>query len=195
MLSDLIKRNRSYRRFYENHKIDDNTLLSLIEFARLSPSPRNQQALKFILSNEFNKNKLIFETLAWAGALPDWKGPEKGEQPSAYIIILGDNSLIEKTAKSYHEVASGIVAQSILLAAAEKGLGGCMVAAVKRNVLRKSLKIDKHFEILMVIALGKPKENIVLEAINEAGDYNYWRDEEKNHYVPKRSLSDIIIDK
>ncbi len=193
MLHDLVKQNRSFRRFYENHFIDNETLLSLIELVRLSPSPRNQQALKFILSNEENKNKLIFDTLTWAGALSDWNGPEKGEQPSAYIIILGDNSIIEEKSKSYHEVSSGIVAQSILLGAVEKELGGCMVAAIKRNILRKSLNIDKHLEILLVIALGKPKENIILEEMPKNGNYNYWRDEQKNHYVPKRSLNDIII--
>jgi len=195
MLHDLVKQNRSFRRFYENHFIDNETLLALIELARLSPSPRNQQALKFILSNEENKNKLIFDTLSWAGALFDWNGPEKGEQPSAYIIILGDNSLIENGVKSYHEFSSGIVAQSILLGAVERKLGGCMVAAIKRNILRKSLNIDKHLEILMVIALGKPKENIILGAMPKSGNYNYWRDEQKNHHVPKRNLNDIIFDK
>lgn len=193
MLHDLIIKNRTYRRFYENQTVDIETLLSFVDFARLSASPRNQQALKFILSNEKNKNKLIFETLAWAGALPDWEGPEKGEQPSAYIVILGDNSIIDEKSKSYHEVASGIAAQSILLAAVEKELGGCMVAAIKRNILRKNLNIQHNFEILMVIALGKPKENIILEKMPENGNYNYWRDKQKNHHVPKRSLNDIII--
>lgn len=193
MLSDLINKNRSYRRFYENQKIDEKTLLSLVELARISPSPRNQQALKFIVSHSNCNNDLIFETLAWAGALLDWNGPEIGERPSAYIIILGDNSIIDEKSKSYNETASGIAAQSILLGAVEKELGGCMIAAIKRHVLRKNLNIHEKFEILMVIALGKPKETVILDDMPDNGNYNYWRDENKNHHVPKRSLNEIIV--
>lgn len=193
MLLDLIKQNRTYRKFHEAYFIDNENLSSFIELARLSPSPRNQQALKFILSNELITNNKIFNTLSWAGALPNWPGPEKGERPSAYIIILGDNTLITKGAKSYHEVASGIVAQSILIGAVEKKLGGCIIAAIKRKELRKILKIKEQYEILLVLALGKPKENIILEEITETGNYNYWRDKQNNHHVPKRSLSEIII--
>ena len=193
MLQELIKLNRSYRRFYEDEKLDNEILLSLTELARISPSPRNQQALKFILVNDAEKNAKIFPLLAWAAAIPDWEGPVKGERPAAYIIILGDNSVIEKGKKSYHEVASGIAAQSIMLGATEKGFGGCMIAAIKRKPLRKLLYLPEKFEILLVLALGKPKEKIIIEEMPENGDYDYWRDENMVHHVPKRSINEIIV--
>ncbi len=195
MLHDLIKQNRTYRRFYEDVKISSEDLLSFIELARLSSSPRNQQALKFYFSNTEDVNKDIFTTLAWAAALPNWHAPKKGERPSAYIIILGDNSLIKEGAKAYHEVASGIVAQSITLGASEKGFGTCMIAAIKRKPLRELINLPEHLEILLVIAIGKAKEEVILKKMPKNGDYNYWRDEKQNHYVPKRSLEKIVINK
>ncbi len=195
MLKELINLNRSYRRFYENQKISKETLVSLTEYARMSPSPRNQQALKFILKNDAEMNEKIFPLLGWAAAITDWKGPIKGERPAAYIIILGDNSVIEKGKKTYHEVASGIAAQSIMLGAAEKGIGGCMIAAIKKKPLRELLNLPEKFEILLVLALGKPKEKIIIEEMPENGSYDYWRDEDMIHHVPKRSLEEIIVKK
>lgn len=193
MLSKLILKNRSYRRFYQTVEIDEQSLLQFIDAARLSPSPRNQQALKYFYSNKSKTNQLIFETLSWAGALPDWNGPVEGERPSAYIIILADNKIIGHQSNSYIEAACGIAAQSVLLSAVEKKFGGCIIAAVKRNILQLNLNIPEHLEILLVIALGKPKEKIILDEMPEDNNYNYRRDENDNHHVPKRSLNEVII--
>jgi nitroreductase len=193
MLQKLIIKNRSYRRFFEMEKISKEELIECIDAARLSPSPRNQQALKFLIVNDPDQNSKLFSLTAWAGALSYWHGPEEGERPSAYIIILGDNSIVEHTKKSYHEVASGIAAQSIMLAAVEKGLGGCMIAALKRKQIRELLKIEKHYDILLVLAIGKPKEKVVIEEMPQSGNYNYWRDKKNVHHVPKRSLQEIIL--
>jgi len=193
MIKELITSNRSYRKFFQEIPVDKETLVSLVDLARLSPSPRNQQALKFMVINDPELNKKVFPLTAWAGAIADWEGPAEGEKPSAYILILGDNSIIEKNKKSYHEVASGIVAQSIMLGAVEKGFGGCMIAALKRKPLRELLAIDEKFEILLLLALGKPKEQVVLEKMPDNGCFDYWRDEENIHHVPKRSIDEIII--
>jgi len=189
MIKDLVKKNRSYRRFYEDFAIERNTLEELVDLARLSASAANRQPLKYILSCEKNKNDLIFPTLAWAGYLKDWPGPSEGERPSAYIVILNDTEIT----KNYW-CDPGIAVQSILLGATEKGLGGCIFTSVKRDVLRSSLKIEERYEILYVLAIGKPKEKVVLETVGPDGDIKYWRDNQRTHHVPKRPLKEIIID-
>ncbi len=189
MIKDLIKRNRTYRRFYEDFKIKRNALEELVDLARLSASAANRQPLKYILSYEKNKNDLIFPTLAWAGYLKDWLGPIEGEKPSAYIIMLYDTEIN----KNYW-CDPGIAAQSILLGATEKGLGGCIFTSVKRGELRSALKIDERYEILYVLAVGKPKEKVVLEKVGPEGDIKYWRDSQGVHHVPKRSLREIILE-
>jgi len=188
MLKDLILKNRSYRRFNQEETIELETLKELVDLARLSGSGANLQPLKYILSNDPQKNALIFEQLAWAGYLEDWQGPVEGERPSAYIILVGDTK-IRKSPYCDH----GIAAQSILLGAGEKGLGGCMIGSIQKKKLCQLLKIPDRFEILLVIALGKPIEKVVIETARN-GDIKYWRDENDIHHVPKRPLEEIILD-
>lgn len=187
MLMDLIQKNRSYRRFYEEEAISLDTLKELVALARLSATAANLQPLRFYLSNTPQTNDNIFETLGWAGYLKDWPGPEEGERPSAYIVILKD-----KRINKAPTIDEGIAAQSILLGAVEKGLGGCMLANVKRFKLKEVLMIDSEFDIQLVIALGKPKETVVVEDIKGNESIVYWRDSDSVHHVPKRSLDDIL---
>ncbi len=189
MIKDLILKNRSYRRFYQNEAISVQTLRELVDFARQSPSLGNQQPLKYILSCDPQKNAAIFKHLGWAAYLKDWHGPTEGEKPSAYIIVLGDKT-INPTINCDH----GIAVQSILLGATEIGLGGCILASIKRESLRQELSIDSEYEILLIVALGKPKETVVLEPLGPDGNFKYWRDEQGVHHVPKRSLDEIILD-
>jgi nitroreductase len=189
MIKDLIMKNRTYRRFYEEAAVELETLRGLVDLARLSASAANLQPLKYILSREPQKNALIFPHLGWAGYLEDWQGPPVGERPSAYIIILNDTRISLSCGCDH-----GIAAQSILLGATEKGLGGCMIGTVQRQKLSKALDIPIHYEILLVLALGKPKEQIVIEALDADDDIKYWRDSEGKHHVPKRKLDDIILD-
>jgi len=186
-IKDLIFKTRSCRRFNEEHQIDLKTLESLVGLARLSASGANRQPLKYLIFNSPADCEKVFPSLAWAGYLADWPGPEKGERPSGYIIILGD-----KTIADSFGVDHGIAAQSIMLGATEAGLGGCMISSVKREKLRNELKIPENFDILIVLALGKPVEKIIIDEIKN-GDVKYWRDSEKNHHVPKRPLTELII--
>jgi len=188
MLRDLILKNRSYRRFHEEVDIKLDTLRELVDLARLSASAGNAQPLKYILSCEPQTNSLIFPHLAWATFLKSRPGPGEGERPSAYIIILGDTEI-----SRFWEFDAGIAAQSIMLGATEKDLGGCIIANIDREELRKALGIPRRYEILLVVALGKPKEKVVIETVEAGGDTRYWRDSEGVHHVPKRRLDDIII--
>jgi nitroreductase len=188
MIRDLVLRNRSYRRFHEEVDIKLETLRELVDLALHSASAMNAQPLKYILSCDRQRNSLIFPHLVWATFLKTWPGPAEGERPSAYIIILGDKDI-----SRFWDYDAGIAAQSILLGATEKGLGGCMIANIRKEGLRKALNIPERYEILLVLALGKPKEEVVLETVGASGDTKYWRDSEEVHHVPKRPLDEIII--
>lgn len=188
MLKELILKNRSYRRFYQSERISKQQLTEWVDLARCSASARNAQSLKYILSTDEKLNAEIFEQLAWAGYLSYWKGPEEGERPSAYIVMLHDTLI-----SGNYLCDDGIAAQSILLGATEAGFGGCIIHSVNRNKLKEILKLSEQFEIIQVLALGKPKETVVLEEVKN-GDIKYWRDENQVHHVPKRSLDEIIIE-
>ncbi len=186
MLYDLVLKNRSYRRFDESVKISDATLSELCNLARLSSSAANRQTLKFRLVTAPDECEKVFQNTAWAGYIKDG-APKEGERPTAYIVILNDNSLFSNNA-----VDVGIAAEVILLGAAEKGLGGCMIASFKAQTLSEELSLPEGLEPKLVVALGKPVETVVIEDMKN-GDVKYWRDDEKVHHVPKRSLDEIIV--
>ena len=190
MIRDLVVKNRSYRRFHEESPVEYETLKDLVDLARHSASAANLQPLKYVLSCDPERNALIFSHLAWAAYLKDWSGPAKGERPSAYIVILGDKGICKSFGCDH-----GIAAQSIMLGASEKGLGGCMIGSIQRQGLHEALELSPEYEILLVLALGKPRETVVIEPLGSNGDIKYWRDSNGVHHVPKRSLNNIILER
>ena len=187
MLKNLILLNRSYRRFDQNVAISMDLLREMVDAARLSGSARNMQPLRYMLFNDPADCARIFPTLAWAGYMKDWPGPEEGERPTAYIVQLGD---LELTDDWWCD--DGIAAQSMLLTAVEQGFGGCIIGSVQREKLRSILSIPERYKIIQVFALGKPAEEVVIDKVSN-DDIKYWRDEQGVHHVPKRSLDELII--
>ena len=187
-VKDLMKANRSYRRFIQDEPVERKVLEELIKLARLSPSGQNIQPLKFFLSCRPDTNAMIFKHIGWAGYLKDWPGPDDGERPSGYILILGDTSI-----SPFFGCDHGIAAQSIRLGAIEVGLGSCIIASINRKELADLLQIPANLEILLAIAIGRPRETVVIDPVGPDGDIKYWRDTAHIHHVPKRSLAEIIV--
>lgn len=186
MVDELIRKNRSFRKFHEEEQVETEVLMELVNLARLSASAGNKQPLKYILVNDPPTTSRVFENLRWAAYLKGWPGPREGQRPPAYIVVLGDTRI----SKDFH-CDHGIAAQSILLGAVDRGLGGCIVGSINRDGLRDALFIKKQYEILLVIALGRPLEVVVLSESD--GDIKYWRDEKGVHHVPKRPLKELIL--
>ncbi|HOK23052.1 MAG TPA: nitroreductase family protein [Candidatus Hydrothermia bacterium] len=188
MVGDLILKNRSYRRYYEDHTVSLDTLLDLVDLARLSPSSMNLQPLRYILVNTPERCNLIFQNVTWAAYLRDWGGPSEGERPPAYIVMLTEKDLSQN-----YLIDAGIATQSILLGAVEKGLGGCVMGSLNKDRIRVLFNIPERYEVVYAIAIGKPKESVVIEEIDADGDIRYWRDEKGIHHVPKRRVKDIVL--
>lgn len=188
MFRDLVLRNRSYRRFDEATRLSFETLHELVDLARQTPSARNIQPLKYLLVSTPEACQQVFPLLGWAGYLPEWGGPQAGERPAAYVVIVGDKNITD-----HFSMDPGIAAQTLLLGAVDKGLGGCIIGSVQRDKLASVLDIPERFEILYVVALGKPVESVVIDTIEGDGDIKYWRDAQQVHHVPKRALKDLII--
>jgi len=185
---ELVLKTRSYRRFDQTAPVSLDTLRELVDLARQTASGANVQPLKYVLSADAATNARIFPHTRWAGYLTDWPGPAEGERPAAYIVILGDTALRQDFATDL-----GIAAQTIMLAATERGLGGCMIASLDRDPLREALGIPEALKILLVLALGKPAETVVLEPVGPGGNIRYYRDQDGVHHVPKRALEQIIV--
>lgn len=188
MLMELVLKNRSYRRFDASYKLDANTLTDLIELARICPSAANLQNLRYLPVWQKDLCEAVFPSLRWAGYLRYWDGPEPHERPTGYIFIVCP---CETT--KFHHTDAGIAAQTMLLGAVEKGLGGCMIASLDRDALKQTLHLPSGLDICLALALGKPAEEVVIEEVVDPDDIEYWRDDEGVHHVPKRSLQDLIL--
>lgn len=186
MIQELAQKNRSYRRFYQEKEIDWTLLTELVDIGRLTPSAANRQPIRYRLVCEPQENEKVYACLGWAGYYKDWPGPVEGEKPSGYILMVTP----EHVSAEWDE---GIAGQTILLAAVEKGLGGCFIGNIQREKLAAALNLPQGYKIDLCLALGYPKEQVVLEEISGEGDYKYYRDENSTQHVPKKRLTDILI--
>lgn len=191
MFKDLVKVNRSYRGYDESRRITREELLEMVDCARLTASSVNQQPLRYYLAWEKEEVDKIQGMTKWARQLPQMELPHKGMCPTAFIVICQDLRVSDSMARFQKDV--GIAAQTILLAATEMGLGGCMIGNFGAGTVRQGLELPEHLAPMLIVALGKPAEKIVLQEIEMGESTAYYRDEADVHYVPKHRLEDIVL--
>ena len=191
MFLDLVKQARSHRGFRQDRKVTRQELEHLVECARFTPAARNDQVLKYYLAEKPETVAAIQPLTKWAGALAELHLPRKGAEPVAYIVICLDGSLAENPAPYQRDV--GIVAQTMLLAAAEMGLNGCMIGSFAAGELREKLGLPEAIKPQLLLALGEGTDRIVMTDVGEDGSTTYYRDAEDTHYVPKRTLEQLIL--
>jgi len=191
-MQEIIARTRTFRRFIEKERITTATLRDLIDLARLAGSARNGQPWQYMIANSPELCEKIFPYLGWAGYLTDWKGPVPGERPSAYILCLLNRNRL-KGPESEAQFDLGVASQNMLLGAMEKRIGGCRIGAFSPK-LASLFKLPDHLQLSLVIALGKPRETVIIEECKDEDDVRYWRDEHGVHHVPKRPLESCLVD-
>ncbi len=190
MLKDLVLKNRSYRGYDHTYHFTRAELEDYVDHARLCPSSVNKQPLKYYLAWEEEEVAKIQAETRWARALQPTTLPRPGKEPTAFIVICQDDQIDPSLTRYMKDV--GIVAQTMLLAAVEAGQGGCMIGNFTAEAVRQVLSLPENLHPLLIVAFGKPDENIVLVDVQN-GETNYYRDAEDTHYVPKRSLQDELI--
>lgn len=188
---ELVKKNRSYRGFDESVVVTKEQLLEMVDCARFAPFSQNFQSFKYFLSCDPETNGIIQPLTAWARWLMPIELPRKGHMPTAFIILCYDSDIGPGPERFTKDV--GICAQTILLSATEMGLGGCMIGNFSPEKMKAALKLADNLTPMLVIAIGKPDETVVMTEVK--GDIKYYRDENDVHYVPKRSLEDLVINK
>jgi len=189
-LKELVLKNRSYRGFDRSVNQTRQELLSLIDHARLMPSTRNFQPLKYFIVNEDELVTKIQSHTKWAGSLTDIKLPFEGTEPTSFIVIVHD-TLIDANIGAFQKDV-GIAGAAITLAAAEQSLGCCMIGAFNPQGIKNVLNLAENLAPVLVIAVGSPIEDIILTDC-ENGDVTYYRGDNNLHYVPKRTLEEIVL--
>ena len=185
---ELVTKCRSYRRFDAASPVTEELVTELVELACYVPSAKNLQPLRYVAVCNPATVAALYPALAWAGYLAEWSGPMENERPTAYIVMLHDVEISKDVACD-----SGIAAQTILLGATALGFGGCILGSIDRKQIQELLNIPENFSILMVIALGKPVETVVIDQMEEHDSVRYFRDAHNIHHVPKRMVEDILL--
>lgn len=191
MFRDLVVKNRSYRGYDESYRFTKEQLTEYIDLTRYTASSVNAQALKYHFAYKKEEVDLIQSMTKWARALPELTIPHEGMCPTGFIIICQDRDISDNMLRYQKDI--GIVAQTILLAAVEEGLGGCMIGNFVADEVKTKLNFSDNIQPMLIVALGKPDETIVIKEIENGDSTDYYRDENDVHYVPKRKLEDIII--
>ncbi len=191
MIKELVEKSRSYRSFKPNTDIEESVLLELIDIARKCPAAMNTQPLKYRIVNGGVERDELFAITRWAGKL-GIKLPPEGHEPAAYIVICHDKNIAAERPIFLYDI--GIVTETIMLAAAERGLGGCIIGSATEEAMANVLGLQENIVPKLILALGVPDEKVVLTDAND-GDTSYYRDGEGTHYSPKRLVDDIIITK
>ena len=189
MLKELVEKSRSKRTFVSGEAIPEELLLDWIDTARKCPAARNLQPLKYKIISTPKECARLQPLTFWAGSLTI-KLPPEDKEPTAFIVICHDRSVAAEAPIFMVDV--GIVAQTIMLRAAEDGFGGCIIGSAKAEKVSEALGLDDQLVPKLILALGRPDETVVLTDAKD-GDVNYYRDGNNVHYAPKRKLEDIII--
>lgn len=158
----------------------------MLSLVRYCASGRNAQPLRYLVVTDKNNCDKVFQNIKWAGFLTDWDGPKKGERPTAYIIQLLDTRIVKDCLCD-----DGLHLQTITMAAVDKGLGACIFKSFNNGNLRIIFELPEYMQILYVVAIGKPIEEVVITD-QQGEDYKYWRDNNGTHYVPKRSVDELL---
>ncbi len=182
----LVEETRTCRRFGQD-VLPEDFLDNLLEIARVCPSGKNLQPLKYITVESEEAKKRLFPHLRWAGALKDWDGPEEGERPTAYMALVLDTKISKSAGQD-----TGIIAQTMQLAAASQGIGSCMIGAFIKDKASEALELEEGQDLQLILAMGYPAEKRVICDM-KGDDTHYYRDREQVHYVPKRSVKDLLI--
>ncbi|MDE6296669.1 MAG: nitroreductase family protein [Muribaculaceae bacterium] len=188
----LMKSNRSVRRFKEDERVSTNTLRDLVELTRYCPSGRNAQPLRYVMVNSPEECEKVYPVLKWAGYFTDWDGPEQGERPAAYLVQCldtkyGTNCLCD----------DGLQLEAITLGMHTLGLAGCIIKAFDVKKLSEVLNLSERYVPRYVLAIGYPAESVEIEdmSTDEDADFKYYRTPDGVHHVPKRPLDALIINK
>ncbi len=185
-VSEALKKRRTIRKFTQK-AIPQEDLLEFIEYARIAAYPANMQPLKFVIIQSKELCEQLFPCTKWAGYLPDG-APKENERPTAYIAVLGDNSI-----KNSFEVEAGAAITSMMLGAVDKGLASCWIGALSKPEILDVLDLNnKDLSLLYLLALGYPAQESQVCDMDDS--VKYFLDDSGTLNVPKRSMDEILID-
>lgn len=191
-LDELLQKNRSHRGYLKDFVVTHDMLQRIVGVNTKLGSWCNQQVLRFKLVTCDSGADTVLNLVKLGAALPELHLPLPGTEPQAFIIVcstIPENKGVD--------IDLGISVQSMCLKAVEMGLNGLVIGNFNKNNLREALSLP--YDPLAVVAIGKGTDRIELKPIDPndqrpAREVHAYYREDGVHYVPKETLSTLIID-
>ena len=186
-LRELYRGCRTYRRFLQE-PVPEEVLDEMMENVRIASSAANKQPLRYVVVTDPGVVAQMQDLVRWAGAVPKELGtPKEGEQPTAFIVLT------KEPGNSWADIDIGIAVNMLATTAWAHGIGSCIMGAVNKGGIARLLEIpEEDEEVKLVLALGKPAHQSTVVDVPESGKLAYYLDDDRNYYVPKRALADIV---
>ena len=190
-IMNLIEGRRTYRRFDESRHIPDEVIADMKRAAQLSSSAMNRQPLRYIYIRTPETVNAVFDITSWGGAIPNGGGrPKVSERPTLFVAILTEKELQTK----FTPFDEGLAASNLTLAAYAHGVGSCILGSVRVDELRNLLSIGDDLDVSCVIGFGYPAHKSTVKEVSMGEDIKYYMDENRDYIVPKKSISDTIVE-
>lgn len=184
-IDSLVERNRSYRGYDKAFVVKREMLERIVAVTAKVPSAKNKQVLRYRLVTKGDDADFVLQNIKLGGLLPELHLPFAGTEPEAFIIVCcttKEDKLVD--------IDLGIAMQTMLLKAADMGLGGLIIGAFNKANITSHFNLQ--YEPMAVVAVGKPGEKIKIVEVNEGDNLAYYR-EDGVHYVPKIKAEQLII--
>lgn len=187
-MTELAIACRTYRRFTQE-EVPQELLALMVENARISNSAMNQQPLRYAVVHDPALVAAMQPLLHWAAKLPkDIGTPKEGEQPTAFIVVC-----TEGRDTPYTGIDMGIAVRTMTLTACEGGVGSCIMGSVEFPKVAALLELPETWKPRLVLSLGYPDHASVITDLPADGNTNYYVNEDRDYFVPKRSQEDIVL--
>ena len=142
----FLKERRSIR-IYLDKMISDDEVEMILEAGRWAPSASNKQPWEFLVI----KNKEVLKEISKKA----FYGKHIKEAPLA-IAIVGKI----KENPNYYIQDTSLVSMNMMLMAWSLGIGTCWTGALKRDIVKEMLGLEKDDYLLTILPMGYIKGNI-----------------------------------
>jgi nitroreductase len=146
---EAIQQRRSIRS-YRDKPVEREKVEKILEGARLAPSANNHEPWHFITVTDAEKRKALSKG-RWAKFLP---------QTPLVIVACGD----KKASPEWYAIDVALAIENMVLTAVSEGLGTCCVGSFDEKDVRALLKVPENFEVLVMLAVGYPREKVDLSS-------------------------------
>lgn len=172
---ELVNKRQSDRA-YSNREVEKEKLERILEAARLAPSACNAQPWKLIVVTDSEKRSLIADAVTSKVLSMN----HFSKQAPVQLVLVEESANFSSTIggwaknKHYPHLDLGIIASHICLAAADEGLGSCMLGWCNEHKVRKVLNIPSGKRVMLVIILGYSTQSIRPKSRKKLNEIVSW---------------------